>query len=104
MDPAFVSIGDCKHILGLGSVNHKWSGQGRWWEDSVENRQHPRNPALFDLSRVLKPDVDMSQVVNFVFGQSRSGRRSRNTVNFTVPISVDETDGDDAQLFHVNAE
>merc|ERR1712232_35875 len=70
MDPAFISIGDCGNILGLGSVSSEWKGGGTWWEaDKTEHGiRHPANPRLYNLQAILKPNVDTMEVMKYVFG------------------------------------
>jgi hypothetical protein len=38
MDPAFISIGDRRHIYGCGCVDKIWVG-GRWWDQDKVKRE-----------------------------------------------------------------
>lgn len=108
MDPAFISVGDCQHVLGWGSVSHDWEGNCRWWEDDLAKREHPRNPALFDLRRVLKPTAQITDVMQNVFGES-TFKRSRELMSLTDHVShfgphPEISSENDGQLFYVNAQ
>jgi len=108
MDPAFISVSDCQHILGWGSVSHDWEGNCRWWEDDLAKREHPRNPALFGLRRFLKPTALITDVMENVFGESTL-KRSRELMSLTDPVSFpgnhpEISSENDGQLFYINAQ
>jgi len=72
MDPAFIGIGDCGHVLGLGSSS-AWSGGGTWWEAATTEparrawfQPEHENPRMYNLRSV--PDVNTIDVMKYVFG------------------------------------
>jgi len=116
MDPAFISVGDCQHILGWGSVTDDWDGMsGRWWECSADQRRG-KNPALFDLKRSLNPATQICQVMNHVFGvclacndgggSSDDGEETPSMMSLSLPTSAitsgSESDCSD-HFFHINS-
>jgi hypothetical protein len=113
MDPIFISVGDCQHVLGWGSASSDWEGDCRWWEEDVASRQPPRNPALFNLHRVLRRTdnaaTQISDVMQNVFGDSTHKRSRRGVKNLTAPLGdPDEIyfapRENDGKLFYVNAQ
>jgi hypothetical protein len=74
MDPAFISIGDCGHVLGLGSVSSEWKGGGTWWEaeETLRDRNGSENPRLYNLKSVLKQNLNTMDVMKYVFGDCDS--------------------------------
>mmetsp|Transcript_12590 Transcript_12590/g.24652 ORF Transcript_12590/g.24652 Transcript_12590/m.24652 type:complete len:701 (+) Transcript_12590:41-2143(+) len=75
MDPAFISVGDCGHVLGLGSVSSVWNGGGTWWEAAKTlpsttwwGGEEIENPRLYNLQSVLKPNINTMNVMKYVFG------------------------------------
>eukprot|EP00746_Dinoflagellata_sp_MGD_P163649 gnl/MRDRNA2_/MRDRNA2_91815_c0_seq1.p1 gnl/MRDRNA2_/MRDRNA2_91815_c0~~gnl/MRDRNA2_/MRDRNA2_91815_c0_seq1.p1 ORF type:complete len:747 (+),score=125.40 gnl/MRDRNA2_/MRDRNA2_91815_c0_seq1:90-2243(+) len=120
MDPAFISVGDCQHVLGWGRVNEDWDGSCRWWEDEEDSREHPQNPALFNLRRILKPNTHITDVIQNVFDQSvkeadyddnddddEHSERDYDDdkiMSLTDPVNNTEaSSADDGPFFHVNS-
>jgi hypothetical protein len=123
MDPAYISVGDHNQVMGWGSVGQTWTGErgnGRWWEDRLEDRKGDRhNPRLFDLHHRLSGGTGMSDVIKVVFGECQRQEQGwggdeaedemQKVERFTSPELLTEGEvtngagGSEGQLFSIDA-
>mmetsp|Transcript_45146 Transcript_45146/g.107401 ORF Transcript_45146/g.107401 Transcript_45146/m.107401 type:complete len:685 (-) Transcript_45146:126-2180(-) len=109
MHPAFICLGDARHIFTWSHCN--------WWESqaSLQYERKPE-PTFFDLSRVLRPDADIREVMTSVIFDKRSEYYNNNwrepdarDLTVVARANADEVDEDELtlrggadRLFHIN--